>query len=79
MKPTTSYTPIRREAGGSSVCCLTAGSAEACGRLRQTASADKIKGRIVMQKEYDGLPDIGSRYVLECRCKKKVLIFQKVM
>ena len=59
MKPTTSYTPIRREAGGSSVCCLTAGSAEAYGRLRQTAPA-----------EYDGLPDIGSRYVLECRCKK---------
>lgn len=23
-----------------------------------------------MLKEYDGLPDIGSRYVLECRCKK---------
>ena len=23
-----------------------------------------------MLKEYDGLPDVGSRYVLECRCKK---------
>ena len=70
MKPTTSYTPIRREAGGSSVCCLTAGSAEVYDRRRQIAPADNFKGRIVMLKEYDGLPDIGSRYVLECRCKK---------
>ena len=23
-----------------------------------------------MLKEYDGLSDVGSRYVLECRCKK---------
>lgn len=23
-----------------------------------------------MLKEHNGLPDIGSRYVLECRCKK---------
>ena len=23
-----------------------------------------------MLKEYDGLPDIGSRYIIECRCKK---------
>ena len=23
-----------------------------------------------MLKEYDGIPDVGSRYVLECRCKK---------